>query len=167
MLALKCYLPIKSIEEVRQVARSTVQLGTVNVIIFTITFYSARRYFELDKKVIQKRRHLKGITLAVIFGIATVLTMIILPIWLKASLSGSVIAIELTINVIVDVFVLVYEKLVNLLWKPPKDLYKDINRYLKNQFYKFRKKLLVWLEKIETFINQTWDRLLIGIHWHG
>jgi len=113
--ALFCYLSVKTLEQARQVVQETVQLGSVNIILFAIIFYSSKFFLKLDRVLASKGRFIKGLVLSLMFGVASVLTIIILPPLLgESTLSGSVIAITLTINVIVDVFLTSYEAIASI-----------------------------------------------------
>jgi len=160
ILGLYCYLSKNTSSKPGEIAQTTLQLGTVNTIIFGIGFYGSKRFFGLDKKFMHQRKRLRGIVLSAIFGIATILTMIFLPLMLKKSLSGSVVAVELVLNMVVDVFVMSYEKIVDLLWKSPKEIYKEIIHFLRDEIPQFRLTLVRYLERIYAILLETASKII-------
>lgn len=154
IFVLICYLSRSTAAEPTQVVKKTIQLGTVNVVIFAFAFYSTRSFIKLDKKLkFVERKYRKAISLSIIFGLATVLTMVLFPLFLKEAVSGSEIAIGLTINVIVDVLVMTYDKIVEFLWKKPKDIYSELISYLIKKIQQIKLLLIKYWEKIRDYFR--------------
>jgi hypothetical protein len=128
MVVLNCYLSIKTTQRAVEVFQSAVLLGTANLIGFAIIFYASKFLFRLDNLWASKR-FLRGVMLSLMFGAATVSTLVILPTVLgEYLLPGSEIAIELTLNVIADVLISFYETIANLFWKTSRGTFQTLRK---------------------------------------
>jgi hypothetical protein len=125
--ALTCYLSVKTFEAARRVLQQAVLLGSTNIILFCIVFYSGKIFFKIDKKLISKGRFAWKLFLAGAFGTASVSTLILLPPLLGESvLAGSTVAIQLVINIIVDVVINTYDAIVTVVWKGFRQAVQDL-----------------------------------------
>jgi len=114
---LACYLSRKTAEEIREVLQWIIQLGACNLFFFAVFYFAGKYLFKL-KKLDFKSNLIKGSALCLIFGLASVLTQLLLPSLLGESiLSGPIIAIQLAGLIVVDVTLMFQETLAQIWWK--------------------------------------------------
>lgn len=120
---LICFYAGQVFEETRRTVQQFIALGAFTVIFFAFIYYTIKTFFKLDQTLASSTKFRKGAILAIIFGMATTLTMIVLPPLLGEEIfSGSTIAIGLTINLIGDIIISFYEIAIDFFWKKPTEI---------------------------------------------
>jgi hypothetical protein len=114
--ALTCYLSVKRFEATWQLLQNMLRLGSTNIVLCVIIYYVAKFLFKLDDLFASRTRFFKGMVLSLIYGTASVLTLISLII-LGESLSSSLIAAQLALGVIGEVILNCYEAITSLYWR--------------------------------------------------
>lgn len=114
---LICYLSIKSVEEARQAIKKAALIGAPTILIVAVLFYSGVFFFKLPDKWSTLSAFRIGTFLSALLGIATVCTLVVVPPLLgEGSLSEPDIAIGLTINIIGDVLINLFENSIEKYW---------------------------------------------------
>jgi uncharacterized membrane protein (DUF485 family) len=114
---LLCYVLSKVLEETRQTLQQMVEMGTLSVALFGVLVYGGLYFITLNEKLASFDRTAQGIALAVIVGLATIVTLVLIPALLGQPLSDGSVAIGIIINVIGSVITTVYVIVSNQYWK--------------------------------------------------
>lgn len=117
IVLLICYLSIDTVEEAQQAFKQVAWIGAPTILICAVLFYSSIFFFKLYQKGKPVAVYRVGGFLALLLGVATVCTVTLLPPFLEeGSLSEYDIVIGLTINIIGDVFINLYEASIEKFW---------------------------------------------------
>lgn len=115
---LICYLSINTVEEAQQVVKKTALIGAPVILGIGVLFYGSIFFVRINGNGSTLSAFQIGLLLSLLLGIMTVCTLAFLPPLLgQGSLSDADIAIGLTINMIGDVLINLFEGSVEKYWR--------------------------------------------------